>query len=251
MRRTAIIILAIVLILASSTGLAAETIYPAGYNHRTDYILSTTVMTASDTLVVERYLVNGEPIALDYLYFSDQLPSSFHVVNYSLTVNGTPNAHMFLDSMPNLTLDVYDTYHWVVSSPDPDDGMVQTVNPGDSVSLRVRMICRQEGSYELPLHTTVFSSAGVGFFATAASIPITVESCCDGMAGNADCRPDNTVDIGDVTAVINYLFIEQEDLCCYSEADVDDDGTGIINMGDLTALINYLFIDGTPLRSCP
>jgi hypothetical protein len=73
-------------------------------------------------------------------------------------------------------------------------------------------------------------------------------SCCEGLCGNIDCDPAGLVDLGDLTALIDYLFITSAPLCCQQEADMD--GNPGIDLGDLTALIDYLFISFAPLRLC-
>ncbi len=73
--------------------------------------------------------------------------------------------------------------------------------------------------------------------------------CCAGDRGNVDCDPSGGVDIGDLTALINNLYISFDPLCCEAEANCD--GIGGIDIGDLTALINNLFITFAPLPVCP
>ncbi len=74
--------------------------------------------------------------------------------------------------------------------------------------------------------------------------------CCLYLVGNVDCSPDDGVDIGDLTALINNLFITFTPLCCPSEANCDGDAADNIDIGDLTALINNLFLTFTPLPNC-
>ncbi len=76
-------------------------------------------------------------------------------------------------------------------------------------------------------------------------------SCCVGMTGNTNCDPDEIVDIGDLTAMIDYLFICYGTGCggcCPDEANTD--GSGSVDIGDLTKLIDYLFISFTLLAQC-
>lgn len=73
-------------------------------------------------------------------------------------------------------------------------------------------------------------------------------ACCEGIRGNADCDPAGTVDLGDLTALVDYLFISFSPLCCEEEANVD--GLPGIDLGDLTALIDYLFISFRSPRLC-
>jgi PKD repeat protein len=74
--------------------------------------------------------------------------------------------------------------------------------------------------------------------------------CCEGLAGNVDADPLETVDIGDLTALIDYLYISNNLPECYNEANVDGDIQGRIDIGDLTALINYLYTPDQSLPTC-
>ncbi len=80
--------------------------------------------------------------------------------------------------------------------------------------------------------------------------------CCRGSVGNVDCDINQFVDIGDLTVLIDHLFINLKPLCCVPEADVDLSGAPDpeptdVDMGDLTVLIDHLFISLNPLPSCP
>ena len=66
--------------------------------------------------------------------------------------------------------------------------------------------------------------------------------CCVGTSGNVDGDPSEIIDIGDITALIDYLFISFAVPECLAEANVDGDPSGVIDIGDVTALIDYLFI---------
>ncbi|UCC44904.1 MAG: hypothetical protein JSU65_02965 [Candidatus Zixiibacteriota bacterium] len=70
--------------------------------------------------------------------------------------------------------------------------------------------------------------------------------CCVGLTGNVDgVEP---VDIGDLTALIDFLFISFTPPDCMEEANVD--GVDPVDIGDLTALIDFLFISFTPPAPC-
>lgn len=86
------------------------------------------------------------------------------------------------------------------------------------------------------------------FIATTEFIPEGVVRCCGGpTVGNVDC--EGIIDIGDVTVMIQNLFITLNDPCCEDEADIDR--TGLVDIGDLTILIGSLFITLNPLGPCP
>jgi hypothetical protein len=70
---------------------------------------------------------------------------------------------------------------------------------------------------------------------------------CIGLAGNVDCDPGQLVDIGDLTRLIDFLYISASPIQCTGEGNVDGDITGLVDIGDLTALIAYLYIPPNPL----
>jgi len=75
-------------------------------------------------------------------------------------------------------------------------------------------------------------------------------SCCVGFTGNVDGDPEDLVDLGDLTKLIDYLFISFTEPDCITEANTDGDPLGTVDLGDLTKLIDYLFISFTPLAEC-
>jgi hypothetical protein len=74
--------------------------------------------------------------------------------------------------------------------------------------------------------------------------------CCVGLTGNVDCDGSDGVDISDLSALIDYLYISFTPLCCPGEANVDGDPAAGIDISDLSALIDYLYISFTPPASC-
>ena len=66
--------------------------------------------------------------------------------------------------------------------------------------------------------------------------------------GNVDGDPDDLCDVGDLTTLIDYLFISYNLPACLAEANID--GEGWIDVGDLTRLIDFLFINYTPPAAC-
>jgi hypothetical protein len=77
------------------------------------------------------------------------------------------------------------------------------------------------------------------------------DTCCIGITGNVDGDSEELVDIGDLTALIDYLYISQTEPDCLDEANVDGDVEGLVDIGDLTALIDYLYISNSPPADCP
>ena len=74
--------------------------------------------------------------------------------------------------------------------------------------------------------------------------------CCLGLTGNIDGDPLDMVSLGDLSVLIDHLFISLNELPCPAEANLDDDPENV-SLGDLTALIDHLFISLNPLPPCP
>ncbi|MEW5795956.1 MAG: hypothetical protein AB1772_06300 [Candidatus Zixiibacteriota bacterium] len=74
---------------------------------------------------------------------------------------------------------------------------------------------------------------------------------CTGKLGNINCDPLDQVSIGDVTMLIDHLFISGIDAPGLDEADIDGDSSGVIDLADVMLLIEYLYITGEELPDCP
>ena len=59
------------------------------------------------------------------------------------------------------------------------------------------------------------------------------------------------VTMGDLTVLIDHLFISLMPIACVDEGNVDMSPDGLVTMGDLTVLIDALFISLDPLPPCP
>ena len=79
---------------------------------------------------------------------------------------------------------------------------------------------------------------------------IKASTCCVGSTGNIDGDTGELIDIGDLTALISYLYIPPNpEPVCMAEGNIDGDTEGLIDIGDLTALISYLYIPPNPAPS--
>ncbi|MEW6049677.1 MAG: hypothetical protein AB1644_01235 [Candidatus Zixiibacteriota bacterium] len=74
-----------------------------------------------------------------------------------------------------------------------------------------------------------------------------VGPCCVGTTGNIDDDPDDIVDISDLSALVDYLFLNGTISICDVENDIDKDGT--TDISDLQSLIDFLFSGGS-LTNC-
>ena len=76
------------------------------------------------------------------------------------------------------------------------------------------------------------------------------EQCCVGKVGDVNANGVEEPTIGDVTMLIDHLFVTQTGLFCAEEADINGSG-GDITIGDVSALIDHLFLNRQPLPDCP
>ncbi len=72
--------------------------------------------------------------------------------------------------------------------------------------------------------------------------------CCIGLTGNVDCDPGNNVDIADLTALVDNLYVSLQPLCCPATANID--GQPGVDISDLIALVNFLYVTFTPTAPC-
>lgn len=70
------------------------------------------------------------------------------------------------------------------------------------------------------------------------------------LCGNIDGSFDASVDISDLSRLIDNLYISMAPLGCVRAANVDGSPDGSIDIADLTYLIGYLFLSGPP-PICP
>jgi hypothetical protein len=73
--------------------------------------------------------------------------------------------------------------------------------------------------------------------------------CCEYL-GNVDGSLDGLVTMGDLTVMIDHLFVNLTPLVCPAEGNVDLSIDFRVTMSDLTVLIYHLFIGLSPLPSC-
>ena len=96
-------------------------------------------------------------------------------------------------------------------------------------------------------------AGGVDAFVTRVSERVT--GCCEGLRGDTDGQGDpSEATLGDLTVMIDHLFVSFEDLECWEEGNVDEsqpEGPGSVSLGDLTVLIDHLFVSFADLPPCP
>ena len=78
-----------------------------------------------------------------------------------------------------------------------------------------------------------------------------VGCCIDPIRGNIDGDGSESVNVSDLTYLVQFLFLSGDPPPCPEEANVNGDALEQINVGDVTELVNYLFQSGAPPAACP
>lgn len=102
-----------------------------------------------------------------------------------------------------------------------------------------------------PAYQTLFIFGGAGARQYVLPAVVSVIPCCEGLTGNVDCDALNAIDISDLTALIDNLYITFTPLCCKAEANCDGSLDGNVDIADLTVLIDFLYITFTTPAACP
>jgi len=94
-------------------------------------------------------------------------------------------------------------------------------------------------------------AGGPTFISHAFALYMSTE-CCQGRVGDVNLSDDDEPTIGDVSTLVDHLFISNAPLYCYLEADVNQSGKANpgpkdITIGDISTLIDYLFVTGPSL----
>jgi|GEM_PF-5175010 len=110
------------------------------------------------------------------------------------------------------------------------------------------------GTFEFTVRSTDLSSA------KSDSQPYTMtidalDYCCQGRVGNANGEGGEEPTIGDISAMVDQLFISGQPVSCLPEADVNQSGgyfptSDDITIGDISILIDHLFVTGVTLADC-
>lgn len=114
------------------------------------------------------------------------------------------------------------------------------------------LFCDVSGGFLWPLAASPLAAANNSCAVLIGALDVGPEDCpcCAGFTGNTDCDPVGAVDIADLTALIDHLFISFDLLCCRASGNIDGDDTGLVDIADLTVLIDHLFLNFPETAMC-
>lgn len=154
--------------------LANETIYPTNYDIEAGYFVSSYEISARDTLIITRSVTNNENFGLANLYLADNFPIEFTLIDYSILIDGLAVPVYYSGPLIDNEIHSYNAYNWSIALPPPDDSLNRILSPGESLTLRYRLICLEPGGYSLPFHTFAAYGDNSGVFSTAQPISIAI-----------------------------------------------------------------------------
>ncbi len=170
-------------------------------------------------------------------------PEMARAANHTITIDD----FFFAPLKTHVQLNDSVIWVWVGSfshSSTSDLGSGKTWGSGNKSSGRFGIkITAADGAGPFPYHCAVHASMKDTIFLDPPP------ACCPGPnTGNIDCDPAQGIDISDLTALIDNLYVSFAPLCCVKAANTD--GQPGIDIGDLTALIDFLYISFTPPAAC-
>ncbi|MBU0984728.1 MAG: hypothetical protein KKA42_12700 [candidate division Zixibacteria bacterium] len=183
-----------------------------------------------DTTVTWQIFNSGHRVAQDIIY-DYGLIAIGNDAGYGLPI--VTSISMFGTAPPGfaVTLD-RETEFSIVGYPTMYGDEIRFISVNSKVSVGDLYACDVQGTF-------------LGWFAMSG---FKSDVCCRGFSGNVDNDAYDFVDIGDLTALIDYLFINFTDPACEPEAEVNAEG--IVDIGDLSRLIDFLFISFDPTEPC-
>jgi hypothetical protein len=128
-------------------------------------------------------------------------------------------------------------------------GHVTSWEDGDTINITPNAFVAME--FEIPDRGTFVPNWGGDATIAALDCPF---YCCSGRVGDANGLGGDEPSLGDISVIIDVLFIGGDPvvIACLAEADIDQSGDidpvrGNITIGDITVLVDYLFITGPSL----
>ena len=217
-------------------------------------------LTGSGLSLSASGLLTGTPTASGTYTFIAQavdLAGSYDQKELSVTIN--PTVAITTSTVPDVRVNEVMNLHLEATGGTGTHTWIDSNNDlsGTGLALNSEGLLYGIGSSEMTITFTASVSDQIGASASQEfSFDVTTSCCVGDRIGNVDNSPDDAVSLGDLTEMINILFITLDPPVCAAEADIDQSGypdpdNGDISLGDLTSLIDYMFISLGDLPPCP
>ena len=78
--------------------------------------------------------------------------------------------------------------------------------------------------------------------------------CCGiytaGLTGNNNCSVDGKLTLGDITTLIDFIYISHSPLCCHATGNTNGSEDCKFTLGDITGLIDVIYISHSLPSAC-
>jgi len=263
----------------------ADNVVPIDRQISVEYRLSSEILNLSESLVIERWVVNRESFAIGQIFLSDNFPPEAVVNYYAVSLNGVQISAEHMASDYPVVSTAFRTSYWTTS-----EGF--SLYPNDSLHLTVALRFSAEGVFKLPLHTSVMYDGSQGIYAFGEPLTLSVYNqadwdgddvpdeqdncpfvfnpdqtdsnqdgrgdacpyCCGtltaGLTGNTDCDLGGKRNLADITVLIARVYRGVKPMCCEENGNVDGDPEQKLNLGDISRLIDHVYMSGAETANC-
>ena len=80
------------------------------------------------------------------------------------------------------------------------------------------------------------------------------DDCCGhftgGYTGNTNFDYDGSITLGDITMLVNHVFVSKKPLYCHPAGNVNGDPEGNVTLSDITRLVDRVYISKGPTALC-
>lgn len=206
-------------------------------------LYDTTIIDATTNPVVYRLWTEGQ---MGSQYF---LAEYRRQVGFDTYIPGCGLAIWHIDDTRNSNSD--DAHRWVDLEPADNTENNSAGDMWKNKTFNVasvpnsRSYANADTKVEIQVHTATCDPAGL-----SADLYVGLPRCCFGSAGNIDQDPANTVNLTDLTMMVDKLFTTFGAFPCPASANVDGDAACLVNLTDVSRLVNSLFITFEPTAPC-
>ncbi len=232
------------------------------------YIFGQIQVTDLDTLRGDSLFANANSNVTIQVSVKNHLPIKSITIpfnwsgSYNMTFVGVNTTGLRTSYFQDQQFSAYDPTHGKIAYT-IDVGSAAELPPGDGPVLNLILHIPPGASgptNEISLNTVGVTQPSIttscfSYFPELKYPAVTIgapPSCCVGTRGNVDNSPDQAVDISDLTALIDHLYISFAPLACSQEANLDGSAENQIDISDLTTLIDKLYINpSSSYPACP
>ncbi len=146
---------------------------------------------------------------------------------------------------PGVYVDSTATANWYQCLTMQSDSLLK---PGDTITIVLALSSVKSGNFD---SMKVLRAGARSWYEENIQYPkCELATCCKGQMGNVDGDEMQGIDISDLSALIDFLYMTFTPPVCVTMANCDGSPDGGVDIADLARLIDYLYISFAPLPCC-